>query len=100
MRYSETRKSRSKNAVKLHNCLILIARGGNFLVRFKDGLRVDLKTDDANPLLYVSAVTRKGAPLFAEEGRRGSLSLASKIRGNYSRNVQLHRREDTIACFA
>jgi len=83
----------------LYNSLILITRG-NFLVRFKDGLRVDLKTDDANPFLYVSAVTRKGAPLFAEERRRGSLSLASKIRGNYGWNVQLRRREDAIACFA
>ena len=91
LRYSETRKSGSKNTVILHNCLISIARGGNFLVRFKDGLRVDLKTDDANPLVYVSAVTRKGASLFAEEGRRGSLSLASKIRSNYAWNVQLHR---------
>lgn len=87
LRYSETRKSRLKNAALLYNLFILIARGGNFLVRFKDGLRVDLKTDDANPFLYVSAVTRKGAPLFVEEGRRGSLSLASKIRGNYAWNV-------------
>jgi len=83
----------------LYNSLILITRG-NFLIRFKDGLRVDLKTDNANPFLYVSAVTRKGAPLFAEERRRGSLSLASKIRGNYGWNVQLRRREDAIACFA
>lgn len=38
-----------------------------FDVCFKVDFHVDLKINDANPLLYVFAVTRKGAPLFTVE---------------------------------